>query len=119
MVGFIRALFWRLGPQAPPNLITLDELVRRGACTRQRDMFKRAFGQSVLVTEELAVKHRHDFDLSWAVLRLLDDVGRVLWETRNGEYFASLPNTHEWNEDAYRSEQWRWFARLLLTNRRR
>lgn len=54
-------------------VITLDELESEGACEWQLRAFRQAFGESVEVTEKLAVAHCEIFNVWWAARHLLRD----------------------------------------------
>ena len=65
--------------------ITIKQLRRLGACEDQVEKFERLFGPSVIVTEDLCVKHAKDFSWSWAAEKLLS---APAWEAYN-EVLAS------------------------------
>src|ERR1700753_366087 len=98
-MGVIRRLFRRFMPLPAPNLVTYDDLVRLGACSSQRRKFRQLFGDSGLVTAELAIKHRHDFDLRGAVLHLLTREGHCLWVITDRNYFERV--LRNWNQPEY------------------
>lgn len=52
-------------------VITLEQLENLHACGDQVDKFRELFGESVEVTEELALKHTGDFDFDWVARKLL------------------------------------------------
>jgi hypothetical protein len=54
-----------------PATITYDQLKALGACREQLMKFRRVFGDSVDVTEELAAKYAQEFDFDWASSNLL------------------------------------------------
>jgi cell division septum initiation protein DivIVA len=56
-------------------IITLAQL--RTACRSQRDRFEELFGDSVEITEALAVHHASDFDWEWAAENLFTDEARA------------------------------------------
>lgn len=51
--------------------ITLDQLLKAGACEEQVKLFKKHFKKSVVVTEELATSLADIFDFGWASRNLL------------------------------------------------
>ena len=51
--------------------LTLETLLKRGACADQCQRFADTFGNSVDVTPELCVSVADQFDWAWAVWRLL------------------------------------------------
>ena len=53
------------------TVITLAQLREAGACKSQLDLFKKRFGESVRVTEELAIQYGPEFDTEWAAQNLL------------------------------------------------
>jgi hypothetical protein len=53
------------------TVITLAQLREAGACKSQLDLFKKRFGESVRVTEELAIQYGPEFDTEWAAMNLL------------------------------------------------
>ena len=61
------------------NIITLQQLKDKDACTPQLLLFKETFGKSVTLTEELCIKHAQDFDWSWAAYNLLSAPARKVY----------------------------------------
>jgi hypothetical protein len=57
--------------------ITLDILKKKRACLDKQRLFKKLFGDSVDVTEELCIQHARDFDWSWAARSLLNDAAQL------------------------------------------
>jgi hypothetical protein len=57
--------------------ITLAQLEKHGACTEQLLLFKQMFGDSVQVTEALAIEVAEQFDFAWAADELLGDDARA------------------------------------------
>jgi hypothetical protein len=53
--------------------ITLAQLKKHDACTRQLLLFKQMFGDSVQVTEALAIEVAQQFDFDWAANKLLGE----------------------------------------------
>lgn len=51
--------------------ITYKQLKAAGACKSQLRLFRKLFGAKTEVTEELCVKHAHEFDFTWAAVKLL------------------------------------------------
>jgi hypothetical protein len=54
-----------------PAQITLAQLRKAGACKSQVVLFKKRFGESVRVTEDLACQYGPEFDIEWASQHLL------------------------------------------------
>ena len=61
-------------------IITLKQLDKRSACTRQRDLFEKLFGASVEITKELCIKHASDFDWTWATKNFLSAPAQVEYD---------------------------------------
>jgi hypothetical protein len=57
--------------------LTLETLLKRGACADQRQRFADTFGKSVDVTPELCMSVADQFDWSWAVRCLLSPEARA------------------------------------------
>jgi hypothetical protein len=57
----------------------IDQLRAIGACTEQVERFAKLFGDSVQVTEALAVEHYDKFDWNFAA-KLLSDAGRAEYD---------------------------------------
>ena len=51
--------------------ITLVQLRKKRACASQLAKFESLFGDSVVVTRELCIRHAADFDFDWAAEHLL------------------------------------------------
>jgi cell division septum initiation protein DivIVA len=60
-----------------PRELTLAALKAHGACENQRVLFRKLFGQSVLVTPELCAEHAQVFDFHWAAQHLLSVSAQV------------------------------------------
>lgn len=55
------------------DVITLAQLIEAGACDEEMKTFRRAFGASVEVTEDLAVEYADTFSFKWAATHLLKE----------------------------------------------
>ena len=53
------------------KIITYQQLLDKGACTKQKVLFKKLFGSRVELTESLVLEHYQSFDVDWAVRNLL------------------------------------------------
>jgi len=51
--------------------ITLDQLVKAGACRNQRELFFDTFGRKVEITKKLCLVHSEKFNFAWAGANLL------------------------------------------------
>jgi hypothetical protein len=90
----------------------------KGACESQRDKFKKLFGKSVMVTEELAIKHAQDFDWSWAAKYLLSEPARAEYERVRAPALAVYNNvlTAAWAEYSRATEPaWAEYSRAIAT----
>ena len=63
------------------RILTLKTLKSKNACREQVVLFRQLFGDSVVVTPELCVKHKNDFDFAWAAKNLLS-------KTAHDKYYA-------------------------------
>lgn len=61
----------------PSRKLTLATLKCKGACDRQRVLFRTLFGTSVEVTEALCVEHAEAFSWGWSSATLLTDPARA------------------------------------------
>lgn len=69
------------------DVITLQLLLEKGACHSQRVEFAELFGESVVVTHELALKHASVFDWDWAAVELLSEKAlRTFCEASDAAY---------------------------------
>ena len=59
------------------NALTLDTLIAQDACASQRDLFRGLFGDCVVITPELCVKHAARFDWDWVATHLLTPAARA------------------------------------------
>ena len=75
-------------------IITAKQLRKHGACSAQYELFVRLFGDEVIVTKELCIKHAQDFDWFWAATVLL---------TRGGyeDYLEAVILIHKTFEEVY------------------
>ena len=60
--------------------LTLQTLIEKEACEEQVRLFKKMFGDSVLVTEELCVKYAGKFNFVWASENLLSVEGQQAYK---------------------------------------
>ena len=108
-----------------PATVTLNQLRRLRACSKQLALFKQLFGEAVTVTEELCLQHAHEFDWSWAARHLLPAPADAEYDRAlapaDAEYDrATAPARAEW-ERATAPARAEWdrarapaFARLYL-----
>ena len=51
--------------------LTIKTLQEHGACSDQVELFRSLFGESVELTEALAIEHGDKFDIAWCADNLL------------------------------------------------
>ena len=77
------------------NVITLAMLVEKNACARQVEMFKRYFGKSVKICQNICDKYSSEFDIDWAAENLLNEVQHELYYTIRAQAWKAY-NAIEW-----------------------
>ena len=55
------------------NVITLDMLIRKKACSKQVELFKQYFGESVEITEEICIKYSNEFYIDCLAAKMLNE----------------------------------------------
>lgn len=103
----------------PNTTLTLLILKKAGACEDQRKLFKAKFGNSVIVTVELAESVAFEFSWDWAASRLLSsaalaEYNRIVVEAWV-EYDRAAPAA--WTQ--YKRVMAATWARLWLQDSRR
>ena len=53
--------------------ITYKQLIDKKACEKQRELFKKIFGQSVTLTKDIVKKYGSQFDVNWLAKNFLNE----------------------------------------------
>ena len=109
------------------KILTFEQLIEAGACTKQTKLFQDAFGEAVIVTETLAASLDENFDIDWAARNLLisadarAEYKKVAsdWPKYRKVYGADWPEQDKERADAwvkYKKTCAVTFARLYITD---
>jgi hypothetical protein len=98
-----------------PDVITLAQLKRLGACRPYREKFRNKFGTRVRVTEAVAAENCFGFSGPWVAKNFLTDSGYRLFIEGD---FAYIHANKRVTYCSFREDQARRLARLLLTHRK-
>ena len=63
------------------NVITLDMLIEKNACQEQANLFKKYYGKSVEITEDICLKYSNKFEFDWLVDNILSGDQREAYMT--------------------------------------
>ena len=62
------------------KVITLGMLIRKKACQNQVDLFKKYFGKSVEITEDICLKYYNEFEFDWLIDNMLNEERREAYK---------------------------------------
>lgn len=96
---------------ATSRALTAQMLKNKGVCVDQYRIFLRQFGETVIVTEELAEKTKHAFNWTWVAENFLSDAGLEAYQ--KACFIARRERGQNW--DDYMAECAKQFARIYIS----